>query len=139
VTKDKDRTPVAQNVATMCSKCKLELNHVVIVHNAQGTVDRVKCLTCGSEHKYRSDTKKAPAKTAKKKAAVRKTVIEIDYEKLSAQFLDKEPQPYSMSGSFEEEDVVSHQTFGRGIVLSVSGQRIEVAFSGGPRTLACNR
>jgi len=137
--KDKDRTPVAQNVATMCTKCKMVLNHVVIVHNAQGIVDRAKCLTCGSEHKYRPGSKKAPAKKANKKATTRKKVVAIDYKKLAEQFQEKESLPYSMSSSFEEEDVVAHQTFGRGIVLSVSHQRMEVAFSGGPRTLACNR
>ncbi len=30
--KDKDRTPVAQNVITVCTKCAMELNHVVIAH-----------------------------------------------------------------------------------------------------------
>ncbi|MBW1773248.1 MAG: hypothetical protein JRJ82_10200 [Deltaproteobacteria bacterium] len=139
MTKDKDRTPVAQNVATMCTKCKIVLNHVVILHNAQGIVDRAKCLTCGSEHKYRPERKKTPAKTANKKATTRKKVIAIDYEKLAEQFQNKESLPYSMSSSFEKEDVVAHQTFGRGFVLSVSHQRMEVAFSGGPRTLACNR
>ena len=133
----KDTTPVAQEVVTKCTKCKRELNHVVIAHNTKGIVDRVKCLTCGSEHKYRS--KKAPAKTAKKKSTTMKNVVAIDYEQLSKQFQKKEPLTYSMSGSFEEEDVLSHHMFGRGVVLSVSGQRIEVAFSDGPRTLACNR
>ena len=139
MTKDKDRTPVAQNVATMCTKCKMVLNHVVIAHNAKGIVDRAKCLTCGSEHKYRSDSKKAPAKKTKKKATIKKKVVEIDYEKLAQQFQGKESLPYSMSGSFEEEDVLAHKTFGRGVVLSVSYQRMEVAFSDGPRELACNK
>jgi len=139
VIKDKDRTPVAQNLATMCTKCGYELNHVVIVHNAQGIVDRVKCLTCGSEHKYRPEGKATPAKNIKKKATTRKKVAAVDYQKLSELFRDKEPLPYSMSGTFKEDDVILHQTFGRGIVLSVSGQRIDVAFPDGPRTLACNR
>ena len=112
---------------------------MVIAHNAKGIVDRAKCLTCGSEHKYRPDSKKTPAKKAKKKATTRKKVVAIDYEKLAEQFQEKESLPYSMSSSFKEEDVVAHQTFGRGFVLSVSHQRMEVAFSGGPRTLACNR
>ena len=66
MTKDKDRTPVAQNVITMCTKCEMELNHVVVAHDKGGVVERVKCQTCGSEHKYRPDKKRAPKKSAKK-------------------------------------------------------------------------
>ena len=29
---DKDRTPVAKNIATRCTRCKMELNHTVIAH-----------------------------------------------------------------------------------------------------------
>ena len=35
---DKDKTPVAQNVVTTCTKCKMELSHVVIAHNEAGIV-----------------------------------------------------------------------------------------------------
>ncbi len=49
MTKDKDRTPVAQNVVTKCTKCEMELDHVVVAHDAMGIVERVKCHTCGSE------------------------------------------------------------------------------------------
>ena len=66
MTKDKDRTPVAQSVITMCTKCEMELNHVVVAHDKGGVVERVKCQTCGSEHKYRPDKKRAPKKSAKK-------------------------------------------------------------------------
>jgi hypothetical protein len=44
MTKDKDRTPVAQNVITKCTKCDMELNHVVVANNAAGIVEKVKCL-----------------------------------------------------------------------------------------------
>ncbi len=59
MTKDKDRTPVAQIVMTMCTKCEMELSHVVVALNAAGIVERVKCHTCGTEHKYRPDKKRA--------------------------------------------------------------------------------
>jgi hypothetical protein len=95
--KDKDRTLVAQDLITMCTKCKMELNHVVLFHNMK------------------------------------------DFEKLAEKFKDKNPVPYSMSGSFKEDDVIDHTTFGIGFVESVSYQKMEVAFSGGPRVLVCNR
>ena len=64
--KDKDRTPVAKDLVTRCARCNLELSHVVVVHNLEGVVDRVKCKTCGSEHKYRPNKKKAPSKAPNK-------------------------------------------------------------------------
>jgi len=139
MTKDKDRTPVAQNVATLCTKCEMELNHVVIAHNAKGMVERVKCLTCGTEHKYRSDKKKAVRKTTKRSPVAKKVDFAKTFEELAEKFKDKQPLPYSMSASFKKDDVIDHKTFGIGIVTSVSYDKMEVAFQDGPRDLVCNR
>jgi len=139
MTKDKDRTPVAENVFTMCTKCGIELNHVVVAHAEGGTVERVKCHTCGTEHKYRPDKKKAPKKTAKKSIAAQEADLTKTFEKLAEKFKEKKPLPYSMSGSFKNDDVIDHKTFGIGIVISASYDKMEVAFSDRPRILACNR
>jgi hypothetical protein len=139
VTKDKDRTPVAQNVITLCTKCEMELNHVVVAHDKGGVVERVKCQTCGSEHKYRPDKKRTPKKSAKKSISTQEVNLTKTFEKLAEKFKEKEPLPYSMSGSFKNDDVIDHKTFGMGIVISASKDKMEVAFSGGPRILVCNR
>jgi hypothetical protein len=133
---DKNRTPVAQNLFTMCTKCELELNHIVIAHNSKGTVERVKCLTCGTEHKYRADKKKA---AVKKGTVTRKVDFSKTYEALAEKFRDKIPLPYSMSGLFKKDDVIDHKTFGMGIVTNASYDKMEVAFQDGPRHLVCNR
>ena len=144
--KDKDRTPVAKDLVTRCARCNLELSHVVVVHNLEGVVDRVKCKTCGSEHKYRPDKKKAPSKapnkskTLKKKHAIaKKDDFSKEFEKLAEKFKGKEPVTYSISGSFKTDDVIDHKTFGMGIVRNVSFQKMEVLFSEGLRLLACDR
>ena len=139
MTKSKDRTPVAQNVFTQCTKCEMELNHVVIAHNGSGIVERVKCLTCGSEHKYRSDKKRATPRTPRKSVTIKEVKLTESFEKLSEKFKEKKPLPYSMSASFKNEDVIDHRTFGMGFVTSASHDKMEVVFSDGPRTLACNR
>jgi hypothetical protein len=139
MTKDKDRTPVAENVITLCTKCGMELNHVVVAHDEGGIVERVKCYTCGSEHKYRPDKKKAPRKTAKKSISTQEVDLTKTFEKLAERFKEKTPLPYSMSGSFKNDDVIDHKTFGMGIVISASYDKMEVAFSDRPRILACNR
>jgi hypothetical protein len=136
---DKDRTPVAQNVITICTKCAMELNHVVIAHNKSGMVERVKCHTCGSEHKYRPEKKRPVKKEAKKSTGTRKVDSTKAYETLLEKFKEKEPLPYSMSGSFKDDDVIDHKTFGMGIVINASYYKMEVAFSDRTRLLVCNR
>ena len=136
---DIDRTPVAQSVFTMCTKCEMELNHVVVAHDMGGIVERVKCLTCGSEHKYRPAKKRATKRTVKKSVNPPQVDFKKTYEELAEKVKDKKSLPYSMSGSFKNEDVIQHKTFGMGIVISASHDKMEVAFSDGPRILVCNR
>ena len=102
-------------------------------------VESVKCHTCGSEHKYRPDKKRATKKTSKKRISIQEVDLTKTFEKLAEKFKDKKPLPYSMSGSFKNDDVIDHKTFGMGIVISASSDKMEVAFSGGPRILVCNR
>jgi hypothetical protein len=136
---DKDRTPVAQDVMTICTKCAMELQHVVIAHNMSGIVERVKCHTCGSEHKYRPEKKMAVKKAVKKSTGTRRVDPTKAYETLLEKFKEKDPLPYSMSGSFKDEDVIDHKTFGTGIVINASYYKMEVAFSDRTRLLVCNR
>ncbi len=139
MTNAKDRTPVAQNVITMCSKCEMELNHVVVAHNEEGFVEKVKCFTCGTEHRYRPDKKRTTRKTSKKTISTQEVDFTKTFEKLAAMIKEKEALPYSMSGSFKSDDVIDHKTFGMGIVISASNDKMDVVFSDGPRILVCNR
>ncbi len=141
MTPDKDKTPVAENIITMCTKCKMELSHVVIAHNAKGVVAKVKCHTCGSEHRYSPQKKstRKTAKTSKKGTREKKTDYEEEFQKLIEKYKEKNPVRYSMSASFKPEDVIEHQNFGTGIVMSVSYQKMEVAFPDGLRVLVCER
>ena len=139
-TKDKDRTPVAQILETQCTKCKLPLTHVVVLHNSEGFVERVQCRTCGSEHKYHPDKKaKKPVKKKRASAKSRKPDAAAIFEQLSAKFQDKKPVPYTMQGSYQTDDVIDHKTFGKGIITGVSYQKMEVAFSDASRLLVCDR
>lgn len=78
-------------------------------------------------------------KTPKRKARAKKLDPAKDFEKLAEKFKDKKPLLYSMSGSFNNDDVIEHETFGKGIVINASYRKMEVAFSEGPRTLATDR
>jgi hypothetical protein len=137
-----DKTPVAQNVVTKCTKCKLQLEHVVLFHNTEGIIEKVKCGTCGCEHKYRPEKKKSPkkaVKTSQTRKRTKKVDLTRDFETLTEKFKGKKPVNYSMSGSFKADDMIEHQTFGLGIVISASYNKMEVVFSDRPRILVCNR
>jgi len=140
--KDKDRTPVAQILVTQCTRCKLPLTHMVVLHNSEGIVERVQCRTCGSEHKYYPDKKKKPRKSpAKPRAGAksRKPDAAKVFEKLAEKFKDKDPVSYTMQGSYQVNDVINHKTFGKGFVTEVSYQKMEVAFAEATRMLVCDR
>jgi len=141
-TKDKDRTPVAQILVTQCTRCKLPLTHMVVLHNSEGIVERVQCRTCGSEHKYHPEKKKATRKPARKPRAAaksRKPDAPAVFEGLMQKFQEKVPVTYTMDGSYEKDDVIAHKTFGKGFVTDVSYRKMEVSFADAFRTLACDR
>ena len=140
MTKTKDKTPVAQNVITMCTKCKLQLEHVVLFHSVEGIIEKVKCHTCGSEHKYRPEKSKSPKKAVKTPSSKRTKKLDLtrDFETLTEKFKGKKSMRYSMSGSFKADDMIEHKTFGLGIVISSSYKKMEVVFSDRPRILVCD-
>lgn len=142
MTETKDKTLVGQNVIAMCTKCELELAHVVLFHNEAGSIEKVKCQTCGSEHEYHPDKTETPKKTAKKTAKVRRTKKKDpvrDFEALTEKFKGKDTVDYAMSGSFKADDVIDHKAFGIGYVINASYSKMEVVFSDKSRLLVCNR
>ena len=144
-TKDKDRTPVAQILVTQCTRCKLPLTHMVVLHNSEGIVERVQCRTCGSEHKYHPEKEKKekkakkPAKKSRAGVKSRKPDAAAVFEQLQKKFQEKEPVTYTMDGSYQTDDVIDHKTFGMGVVTGVSYQKMEVAFADASRIMVCDR
>jgi len=62
-----------------------------------------------------------------------------DFELLSETAKGKKPRPYSMSGLFKTGDVIDHNIFGMGIVISALNKQMEVVFSDHPRILVFDR
>ena len=60
-------------------------------------------------------------------------------EKLIEKFKEKTPLHYKMSGSFQKDDIIDHDTFGKGVVIDNDYKKIDVLFSDKLRTLACDR
>lgn len=108
---------------------------------------RVLCMTCASEHNYRSpksedkSTAKIPkAKTAKSTAsasprgtAARAAAAREDWEK--AVRSGAPVRRYGISETFREGEIITHKKFGDGYVIAVNDGKVSVAFVDGERTL----
>jgi hypothetical protein len=84
--------------------------------------------------------KKAPVKKAKK-APVKKTKrgTAKKFELLIEKHKEKKPIHYKMTESFEKDDLIDHDTFGRGVVIDISYKKMDVLFSDQIRILVCDR
>ena len=61
------------------------------------------------------------------------------FERLINKFEGKTSLHYQMSGSFKKDDLIDHDTFGKGVVVESDRKKIDVLFSDKLRTLACDR
>ncbi len=131
-------------IDSRCGKCKDTTNHTVIALTA-GRVAKVECRVCGSRHNYRppeGTVKKSGSRVVKKgesrstAAAVRVSKEEARFEELLAGRDPEEGAPYSMTGSFEANQILAHPTFGPGVVVRlIAPNLMEVQFRAGSKTL----
>ena len=123
-----------------CTKCELLLAHTILAMVGPKIV-RVRCETCKAEHAYRGAVvPKGAAKPRAKRAtttAAEKVVIGFE-QRLQEKDLTKARQ-YSPKESFAPEEVMNHPTFGYGIVTTVRGDKIDVAFKAFEKTLLQKR
>lgn len=124
---------VGDNVDAYCLKCKLVLAHV-IMFKVDGVVNRVKCKTCGAEHKYRKTVpgvKKTAAATpgaarVKKSVTAKVTVNDAPLRwGLRSRNMPPEAsiRDYSMKDTFKVNDVINHPLFGIGFVEKVASDK----------------
>jgi hypothetical protein len=76
---------------------------------------------------------KVPEKSRKLKAQAKKL------DRLIEKLKEKTPLHYKMSGSFKKDDIIDHDTFGKGVVIDSDYKKIDVLFSDRVRTLVCSR
>jgi len=123
-------------VASHCTKCKMDLGHTIIVMDGEKVL-RVKCNTCGSEHKHKDKTIKKTTKAGKttsvKKATPAKSV-ERRWDEAIAK-ATREEKPYNMKAAFRVGDIVLHDIFGQGVVLELSPKKMTIIFKDKERVL----
>jgi hypothetical protein len=141
---------VGDNIDSYCLKCKLVLAHVILF-KVDGVVNRVKCKTCGAEHKYR-ETMPGVKKTAavrtpgaargRKPAAEKVTVNEAPLQ-WALRSRNMPPKTsildYYVKDTFKVKQVINHPVFGIGFVEKVASDKsVFVLFSDKVRLMGMN-
>ena len=132
------------DVDSCCGTCKL-----ILAHTIEALVDdtpaRVHCNTCQAQHRYRPDEPgKAPKTVRQRKGAASdgpqtRKARASQYEKLlKGQDLSLAKR-YSPTDSYALGDVVDHARFGVGLTTIKAGNKIEVVFEDGVKTLVHER
>jgi hypothetical protein len=133
------------DVDAYCSKCRMELMHVVIACDAKKIL-RVECKTCRGQHAY----KHVPASANKKGTGVPKAKKKVTraagakgsrgkpsaYDEAIVGRDISQAVAYQTSETFVAGDVINHQTFGIGVVTRLlSDAKVQVAFDGSEKVL----
>jgi hypothetical protein len=132
---------VGKDVLSHCTKCKLNLGHIIVAMKDAKHIAKVKCNTCGTLQSYKDPTLSKKNKTRTRKTSINPSkvvsVSDLWMEKMSN--TKKKSTPYTMDGKFVEGDVIDHSKFGPGIVEKVVDDKIDVIFRHEIKTLVHNK
>jgi hypothetical protein len=129
----------------------MNLNHRIVAM-VGNSIQRVLCLTCGSDHKFYPPKNQKPAEKEPREAKQpldrsRKSggrTANKAFGEWSTFMKDMPPgttpKPYKVSESYGPSEYVEHPLFGTGRVLEIVGaEKIQVIFKEGRKVLICNR
>lgn len=133
---------VGKDVLSYCTKCKLNLGHIIVAMKDVKHIAKVKCNTCGTLQAYKDPSVSSKQnKTRTKKTTMTPSkvisVSELWMEKMSS--TKKKSTPYAMDAKFVQGDIIDHLKFGPGIVEKVVDDKIEVIFRHEIKTLVHNK
>jgi hypothetical protein len=133
---------VGKDVLSYCTKCKLNLGHIIVAMKDVKHIAKVKCNTCGTLQAYKDpsiSSKQNKTRTKKTLMTPSKiiSVSELWMEKMSS--TKKKSTPYAMDANFVKGDIIDHSKFGPGIVEKVVDDKIEVIFRHEIKTLVHNK
>lgn len=133
------------DIEAYCSKCRMELMHVVIACKGE-KVARVECKTCRGQHAY----KHAPASANKRGTSAIKTKKPTTgkgsrsrtsaYDEALAGRDVSQAVSYRASQAFNQGDIIDHHSFGIGVVTRLlSDAKVQVAFVQSEKILVHDR
>lgn len=115
------------DVLSYCGVCKMILNHVIVSVKESGAVGHCECLTCHARHPYRD-----PEQPVKRTATPSKRAVSIPVEQLWEREIrnaEGPSKPYSITESFDQNDLIEHPKFGKGLVKKIMpDNKMEVLF-----------
>ncbi len=121
---------VAQEVLAYCTKCRMDLNHIIVAMQGD-RISKVQCRTCNGFHMYRAPKGVTVAKPKKTRttAAVEKRTVESEWERLMKERASQPAKTYSPQTAFKQGDKINHATFGDGVVEKlIHPNKMEIVF-----------
>jgi hypothetical protein len=136
---------VGGEVDAFCTRCKLVLGHTTLALVGK-RIARVRCNTCQGEHQFHAESPedrvrakaRKPSRALDPSAATRAslTIGGADLDRMLQGKDLSHPRKYRTTESFTKDEVLDHSSFGLGVVLVLRGERMEVLFRDGIKTLA---
>jgi hypothetical protein len=132
-----------------CTRCKMDLGHRIVAM-VGAAPKRVLCMTCNSEHNYRSEKKvtspvaKTPRAAKKATGAKTKTASAGSTRSSGAKTREEwekrvrsgEPLTrYTISDTYDIDQLVSHKKCGDGYVCGIGDGKVIIMFIDGEKTL----
>ncbi len=133
---------VGKEVLSQCNKCKLILAHIIVTMKDTKNPDKVQCKTCKGTHSFKdpgATKRKTSVDRVIKSARSSKKASTDSIAELWNKAMNKSTtgsKEYSIKASFITGDIISHPTFGQGVVEKlIDNNKIEVLFQDDYRTL----
>ncbi len=126
---------VGGEVDSFCTKCNMELAHVVIAV-VEGRPVKVQCNTCHAVHRFRGElpassagARRASSAAAGRARAPRERPTTLSFDEVLRSKNLAMAQRYSPRATFQLDQVIEHPTFGMGWVSAVRDPgKVEVTF-----------
>ena len=126
---------------THCSRCQLDLNHRITLMDGEKPA-RVLCLTCKSEHRFRSGAKSSSAPSGSRRLALSRSssapktgTLEANW-RLKLEDKSTTPKSYKIDATYALDDVIYHPNFSRGLVVGfIHPDKIQIFFDEGVKVL----
>jgi hypothetical protein len=149
---------VGRDVEAWCNKCGRGLTHVIVAMVGLEVV-RVRCNTCGGEHKYKSTQEaaessprqsarvRAPATPRQSQSVVAKAAAANQAERATRALYDRAMAdrdratalPYTMALQPKAGQLVDHKLFGYGVVDALYDGKARFLFQDGYKILVTGR
>lgn len=131
---------VGKEVLSYCTKCKLNLGHLIVSMKDVNTIGKVKCNTCQTIHAFRDPA--SAGKKVRSKSTTRSKSKSVSVSELWTTEMGKaqgKSKSYTIRENFEVGDIVDHKKFGPGIVQEIIDGKISVLFQHEIKMLVHNK